>query len=188
MSLEEKLLEQGSLDIWIDEIVPCLKDTETGAVKDTVVFKIQSRSYLKEFKKNDGWHINWSKVPKDVEVYALALRENNQIQGLIGIKNDKNSFAAYIHWACTAPWNNKHEFGSQKYEGVGGHLFAIAAEKSMEWGYGGAIHGFAANRELEEHYIKVFGAQHLGMLHDYQILIDEEAAQKIREVYNYEWN
>ena len=58
----------------------------------------------------------------------------------------------------------------------------------MEWGYGGAIHGFAANRELEEHYIKMFGAEHLGMLHNYQIFIDEEAAQKIREVYNYEWN
>lgn len=34
----------------------------------------------------------------------------------------------------------------------------------------------------------MFGAQHLGMLHDYQIFIDEEAAQNIREVYNYEWN
>ena len=28
----------------------------------------------------------------------------------------------------------------------------------------------------------------LGMLHDYQIFIDEAAAQRIREVYNYEWN
>ena len=46
-----------------------------------------------------------------------------------------------------APHNNKHEFGSQKYVGVGGHLFAIAADKSIEWGYEGAIHGFAANEE-----------------------------------------
>lgn len=147
MAESQELIKQGCLDIWIDEIVPCLKDTETGEIKDTVVFKIQSRSYLKEFKRKDGWHINWNEVPRDIEVYALALRENNEIQGLIGVKNDQNSFAAYIHWACTAPRNNKHEFGSQKYEGVGGHLFAIAAEKSMEWGYGGAIHGFAANRE-----------------------------------------
>ena len=178
----------GCLDIWIDTIVPCLKDTETGEIKDTVVFKIQSRSYLKGFKKNGGWHINWSEIPNDVEVYALALQENNEIQGLVGIKNDKDSRAAYIHWACTAPHNNKHDFGKQKYEGVGGHLFAIAAEKSIEWGYGGAIHGFAANRELMEHYIKVFGAEHLGMLHAYQILIEEEAAKKLLEVYNYEWN
>lgn len=178
----------GCLDIWIDEIVPCLKDTGTGEIKDTVVFKIQSRSYLKGFKKIDGWHINWNEIPNDVEVYALALQENNEIQGLVGIKNDKDSRAAYIHWACTAPHNNKHDFGTQKYKGVGGHLFAIAAEKSIEWGYGGAVHGFAANRELMEHYIKVFGAEHLGMLHAYQILIEEEAAKKLLEVYNYEWN
>lgn len=188
MEEKQELITLGCLDIWIDGIVPCLKDTETAEIKETVVFKIQSRSYLKDFKKKDGWHINWSELPRDIEVYALATRENNEIQGLIGVKNDKDSRAAYIHWACTAPRNNKHDFGFQKYEGVGGHLFAIAAEKSMEWGYGGAIHGFAANRELEEHYIKVFGAEHLGMLHDYQIFIDEEAAKRIREVYNYEWN
>ena len=29
-------VEQGCIDIWIDEIVPCLKDTETGEIKETV--------------------------------------------------------------------------------------------------------------------------------------------------------
>ena len=28
----------GSINIWIDEVVPCLKDTVTGEVKETVVF------------------------------------------------------------------------------------------------------------------------------------------------------
>lgn len=179
---------QGCLDIWIDDIVPCLKDTETNELKDTIVFKIQSRSFLKEFTKEGGWHINWNEVPNDVEVYALALRENNEIQGLIGVKNDVGSRAAYIHWACTAPRNNKHDFGTQKYSGVGGHLFAIAAEKSIEWGYEGAVHGFAANKELEDHYIEKFGAEHLGMLHQYQIFISEESAKELLEVYHYEWN
>ena len=27
-------IEQGYIDIWIDEIVPCLKDTETGKIKE----------------------------------------------------------------------------------------------------------------------------------------------------------
>ena len=47
-------IEQGCIDIWIDEIVPCLKDTETGDIKETVVFKIQSRAYLKKFQKSNG--------------------------------------------------------------------------------------------------------------------------------------
>ena len=32
----DRLIEQGCLDIWIDGIVPCLKDTETGELKETV--------------------------------------------------------------------------------------------------------------------------------------------------------
>jgi len=36
-------LVSGCVDIWLDEIVPCLKDSETGEIKETVVFKIESR-------------------------------------------------------------------------------------------------------------------------------------------------
>lgn len=93
----------GSINIWIDEVVPCLKDTVTGEVKETVVFKIESRKYLKQFQENNGWHINWNKIPKDVEVYALALKDNNEIQGLVGVRNDKDSHAAYMHWAAQHP-------------------------------------------------------------------------------------
>lgn len=66
--MESKLLKQGCLDIWIDEIVPCLRDTESGEIKETVVFKIESRSYLKKFNVENGWHINWNEIPADVEV------------------------------------------------------------------------------------------------------------------------
>ncbi len=181
-------IEQGCVDIWIDDIVPCLRDTETGELEETVVFRIESRKYLNRFKESNGWHINWNEIPNEVEVYALALKENLEIQGLIGIRKDVDSFAAYIHWACTAPWNNIHETGTQKYAGVGGHLFAIAADKSIDWGFEGAIHGFAANQELLEHYQKVFNAEYLGMLHQYQFFIDEENSKKLLEVYQYEWN
>ncbi len=68
-------LISGCVDIWLDEIVPCHKDTETGEIKE--------------------------------------------IQGLVGVKNDTEVNAAYLHWACSAPQNNKHAFGSQKYSGVG---------------------------------------------------------------------
>ena len=184
----EPIIEQGCLDIWVDDIVPCLKDTETGELKQTVVFKIESRSYLGMFKKRDGWHINWDEVPRHIEVYALALRDTNEIQGLIGIRNDPVADAVYIHWACTAPQNNKHEFGVQKYEGVGGHLFAIAADKSMQWGHGGAVYGFAANEELLNHYLKTFGGEYIGTLHKYHFWISETMAKKLLEVYHYEWN
>ena len=185
----EDLIHSGCIDIWIDKIVPCLKDTKTGEIKDTVVFKIESRSYLKKFKAADGWRIDWNQIPKTVEVYALSLKEDiNAVQGLVGLKNDVCANAVYMHWACTAPWNNKHDSGKQKYEGVGGHLFAIATDKSQQWGYAGAVHGIAANEALLHHYMETFGAEYLGMLHQYQFFIDEIAAKKLMEVYSYEWN
>ena len=181
-------IEQGCISIWIDEIVPCLRDTGTGELCETVVFKIESRAYLKKFQVSNGWHINWNEIPENVEVYALALKEDNSIQGLAGVRNDRDSHAAYLHWVCTAPHNNKHEYVHQKYTGVGGHLFAIAADKSIEWGYEGAVHGFAASEELLKHYIDVFSAEYLGMLHQYQFFIGEEQAKRLLEVYHYEWN
>lgn len=36
----------------------------------------------------------------------------------MGVKNDKDSHATYLHWGCTATHSNKHEFGSQKYVGI----------------------------------------------------------------------
>lgn len=182
------ITEQGCLDIWIDEIVPCLKDTETGEMKGTVVFKVESRSYLKMFRQMNGWHINWDEVPQNVEVYALALRETNEIQGLVGIRNDDSADAVFIHWACTAPHNNKHDFGTQKYKGVGGHLFAIAVDKSEQWGHGGAVYGFAANEALLTHYLTVFHGEYIGILHKYHFWIPETQAKKLLEVYHYEWN
>ena len=70
---------------------------------------------------------------------------------------------------------------------MGGHLFAIAAQRSDELGYDGYITGFAANMELVNHYKSTFNAEHIGMLHPYQIIISEKEAHKIREAYDYEW-
>ena len=145
----------GGVGIWLDEIVPCLKDTETGEIKETVVFKIESRSFLKKFNEKNGWGINWIDIPNNVEVFALALKENNEIQGLVGVKNDKNS---------------------------------IAADKSIQWGYEGAIHGFALNKKLLKHYIEILGAVFLGALHEYQFFVNEKAAKQLLETYTYEWN
>ena len=38
------------------------------------------------------------------------------------------------------------------------------------------------------HQIETFGAEYLGMLHQYQFFINEEQAKKLLEVYHYEWN
>ena len=99
--------------------------------------------------------------------------------------NEKNGW--YVTWMCASPENNHQINQEVKYKGVGGHLFAIAAKKSIEWGYGGMMYGFAADKTLLEHYMSVFNAEFIGIQHPFHFLIDEENAKKITEVYTYEW-
>ena len=86
-----------------------------------------------------------------------------------------------------SPDNNKLIMDDVRYLGVGGHLFAIAAQKSVEYGYDGYMYGFAADQKLLDHYITAFDGEYIGMLHPYQFAIDERGAAKIMEVYDYDW-
>lgn len=70
---------------------------------------------------------------------------------------------------------------------VGGHLFAVAAKKSVDFGFDGYIYGFAANQELLNHYVNKFNREVIEILHPYQFANDEINANKIMEVYDYEW-
>ena len=44
----------------VDEIVPCLKDIETGDLLDTEVVRIGRKSVLTKYNKRSGWYVNWS--------------------------------------------------------------------------------------------------------------------------------
>lgn len=177
------------INVWIDEMTPCLKDNLTGELMPTEVLRVRRRSFLQKFNKKNGWYVNWAELLKDdiAEVYALVIAGTVDIQGLVALQKSDDMQAVYIAWMCSAPQNNKLLVKEPKYSGVGGHLFAIAANKSIEYNYHGTITGNAANAELLEHYCKTFHADFLGMLHPYQMMINEENATKIMEVYDYEW-
>ena len=175
------------INITIDEITPCLKDLSNGDLVETEVVKINRKSYLSKFNKKNGWYTNWNVLADENEIYALVLKGTVDIQGLVALQPLEEYEAVYVTWMCTAPQNNPIITENQKYAGVGGHLFAIAAERSISLGFGGAITGNAANMELVEHYCSVFGAIHIGILHPFQFFIDENNAKQIKEAYDYEW-
>lgn len=175
------------INVYIDEFTPCLKNAKTGELVQTEVIRIRRKSFLKKYNKKNGWYVNWELLADENEIYALVVEGSVDIQGLVAIAKDENLKAIYIAWMCTNPENNKLINEDVKYLGVGGHLFAIAAQKSVEYGFDGYIYGFAANKELLDHYVNVFNGEHIGVLHPYQFAIDEENAAKIMEVYDYEW-
>ena len=124
----------------LDELVPCLKDMETGDIYDTEVIRIRRKSVLSHYNKRTGWYINWSKFPESTEVYALVLKGTNDIQGMIAVEYNDEFQAVHVVWGCVAPQNNVWEYGKKKFSGVGGHLFAIASELSLKHGYDGFLY------------------------------------------------
>ncbi len=171
----------------IDSLTPCLKDAATGDFVETEVIRIKRKSFLQKFNKRNGWYTSWKALLDDNEVYALVLKGTVDIQGLVAFQYDAEAKVAFLSWAVAAPHNNPQIVTQKKYHGVGGHLIAIAAQRSEEVGMNCEIAGFAANAELERHYIENYGAIPIHVLHDYHILFPAESGKKIREVYTYEW-
>ena len=173
--------------VFIDEFTPCLRDSITLELVQTEAVAVVRKSFLSKFNPENHWYVKWDELSEDYEIYALVLKGTAGVQGLVALQKDEQSKAAFIAWMVAAPENNKLLVDKPRYYGVGGHLFAIAASKSIEWGYGGAMHGFAANEELLKHYQSAFGAEHIGALHPYQFYITPDDGAKITEEYDYEW-
>ena len=115
-------------------------------------------------------------------IYKLQIEGDNEIQGLVAAEVVRG--AVYIHLAESAPHNQPH---GKKYDGVGGHLFAIAVKLSLAMGFGGYVFFEAKNSELAEHYTNSLGARLLRTrIHEYRMEIDEESAQKLIEKYTLE--
>ncbi len=171
----------------IDELTPCLVDNATGEIVETEVIRIKRKSFLSKYNESTDWYTDWADLLKENEIYAIVIKGSVAIQGLVAVRPEADHKAAFVTWMVAAPHNNPKKCKNKRYNGVGGHLFAIAAQRSNEYGFECAISGFAANRDLMEHYVEVFNAEPIGMLHDYQIFISEEEGKKIREVYDYEW-
>ena len=175
------------LYVEIDGLTPCLIDNETGDIVETEVIRIKRKSFLEKFNKRTGWYVNWTDLLEENEIYALVVKGTVSIQGLVAVRIDDTMQSSFVTWMVAAPCNTPTKTTTKRYNGVGGHLFAIAAQRSREMGYNCAISGFAANHELMEHYCKILGAEPICMLHPYQIFVPEEAGKRIREVYTYEW-
>lgn len=174
--------------VYIDELTPCLKDILTGDFVETEVIRLRRKSFLQKFTKKSGWYTNWANELDKNEVYALVIKGTVDIQGLISLRKEPDYNAVYISWAVAAPHNNPEISDPKKYSGVGGHLLAIAINKSVEYNYHGDVTGFCRNNDIMNHFVREHGAVPICMLHDYQIGIYDDAAMHIKEVYTYEWS
>lgn len=118
----------------------------------------------------------------------LVLKGTLDIQGLVAIQYDDTAQAVYMLWGCISPENNIWEYGKKRFSGVGGHLFAIASDLSMQHGFDGFIYAEAMDQELFDYYSTEYGALPLPSVDNpYRFMLSDEMTGKIREVYDYEW-
>ncbi|WP_369297766.1 hypothetical protein [uncultured Neglectibacter sp.] len=174
--------ETMGVDVQIDDFTPCLVERQTGNIVDTT-YSLSSVADRKGLKK-EGWLFNWNHESlRDSQIYKLTVKDDPQIQGLVAIEEQPKNYAVHLSLAESAP----HNRGENKiYNGVGGHLFAIAVQKSYQAGYGGFIYFEAKNMELVQHYSEKFGAKLIGRPHQYSMIIDEENAKTLLEAYTLE--
>lgn len=167
------------MNIQIDKLTPCLEKISTGEIVNTT-FSIATKNELVKLK---NWKFNWSKAfSADCEIYKLTAENDDRIQGLISLINTPADKAVYVQLAESAPHNSGE---SKEYSGVGGHLFAIAVTRSFELGYDGFTYMNAKNIHLVNHYAKTLGALLIGTPHPYRMIIDETAATRLINYYNF---
>ncbi len=160
------------IDILIDELTDCLVERETGKIVVTYYKKCELPIKSKEYH---GWKFDWSIPDKEgYDIYELFVEGDNTVQGRIAFRIDGG--VADVDIVESAP----HNIGRQgKYIGVGGHLFAIACQDSVEHGCDGFV-AFTAKTNLIKYYIDVLGAQ---VLNGQRMYINEYAAKELISKY-----
>ena len=169
------------IDILIDKLTPCLVEVSTGKVLQTT-FSVVAEDDLSVLTEK-GWLFDWTDEElRKMNIYKLMIKDDDTIQGLVAAEVIRG--AVYVHLVESAP----HNRGSEKqYEGVGGHLFAIAIKLSIVNGFDGYVFFEAKNLELVEHYSDMLGATRVPTrIHEYRMEILEEIAHNIIDEYTLE--
>ena len=155
-------------------MTPSIRRNSTGELLETTFRKISpTRTTC------TGWEFDWTRPERNgYDVYALYIKGEKIIQGMIALKDDPDNYAIKIDIVEAAPHNNPHNrlntSGIKTYNGVGGHLFAEACRQSFEKGYGGFVH-FIAKSNLIHHYAEALGAELLNP-RSHVMAIDSQAA------------
>jgi len=169
------------IDILIDKLTPCLVEVSTGKVMQTVFSLVAENDLIG--LADSGWFFNWQDpLLRKTNIYKLLIKDDITIQGLVSAEVIRG--AVYVHLIESAPNNTGL---NKQYEGVGGHLFAIAMKLSLANGFGGYVFFEAKNLSLAEHYSKMLGATQVPTrLHEYRMEFLEDVAQKVIAEYTLE--
>ena len=167
--------EREGVDIEIDALTDCLIEIETGEMFPTE-YHLRTTPILRAEHK--GWNFTWSRVDPRCDVYELFIENDPVVQGRIALIPQKDCVEGV--WIESAPHNLKHGNVPGKFQGVGGHLFAIGCQASIDNGTDGYM-AFTAKSGLIKYYRDVLGAQQIG--NSLRMFVDEVVARTLIDKY-----
>lgn len=172
----------------IDKWTACLVENATGQEVSTEFEKLKRT----DISKLKGWFFTWTKPFDDgYEVFALKVKGNKDIQGLLSVKyNDREKFVE-IGNIESAPQNSKYNKSKpgKKYVGVGAHLIAEGvkicynryAKETGDWS--NVAVSFISKTNLIDYYTEKIGAVRYGKN---LMVLEGEGARKLYEHYYHE--
>jgi hypothetical protein len=161
-----------AVDILIDKLTDCLIERESDTVVET---EFRERLFPITKTEFQGWKFDWSKTEEQgYLIYELFIKGDEEVQGRISLRIDGG--VADVDIVETAPHNYGH---TGKYIGVGGHLFAIACQCSLEAGCDGVV-AFTSKSDLVEYYKRELNAIEIMPR---RMVIFEDAAQLLLDKY-----
>ncbi|AKP67501.1 hypothetical protein [Companilactobacillus ginsenosidimutans] len=131
----------------IDKLTDCLEDSSTGQRYKTYYKEISVNIQFSKRLKKLGWRFDWEMENRpENSIIQLSTVGSDQIQGLICFEIDDGFVKVKL--VESAPKNIGHGNG---LDGVGGHLFAIAARASVDNGGQGYVR-FMPKTNLRDYY------------------------------------
>ena len=130
----------------------------------------------------EHWQTDWrTDYIQDaaLEKYALEVDGTRELVGLGAYRNMPEGVLVYVEYMESAPSGNPTIQQPRKYSGIGAALLAFGIQLSIDYGYGGAIYLKAKTTQLQEHYMKAYGAIPFSHFDPFLLLIDGEAAREL---------
>ncbi|HEU4963952.1 MAG TPA: hypothetical protein VFV52_08875 [Bacilli bacterium] len=143
------------------------------------VYDVLTLEDVEAMKRDEGWEksFDWRcyfQGAPDVEVYKLMVRGgSDRIEGVVAIQLMTDH--VFVLLAESAPHNRGER---REFFRVGGHLFAIACQRSVEQGYDGFT-ALDAKTGLIAYYQMEYGMIAYGQ----RMILDDVAAKDLIRVY-----
>ena len=136
----------------------------------------------------NGWQTVWDTdfiLDPQKEKYA-AKTEDGEIIALGAYRVRKGSVAVYIAYIESQPESNPTLAEHKKYSGIGKAMIAFGIQLSIDASYNGVVVFEAKTDDLEQHYIRDFGARPVASLYPdgpKTFMIADEASKNIFSSY-----